>query len=82
MRHPSNRAERRHAREVARNRRRTQIYLWNWPHYDPRKNTGWNRGGKQYFACGNRCLHSMVDRHDAHLAVKKLRRAIWQADLP
>lgn len=77
MRHPSNRAERRHARELARSRRRTHIYIWHLPIGDPEKNLGWNRGGKQYFACGNRCLHSMVDRQEAHRTVKRLRRADW-----
>ena len=78
MRHPSNRAERRYARELARNRRRTHIYHWHLHIGGPEGNLGWNRGGKQYTACGNRCLHSMVDRHEAHREVKRLRRGSWQ----
>jgi hypothetical protein len=77
MRHPSNRAERRDARELARNRRRTYIYIWHLCTGDHEENLGWNRGGKQYFACGNRCLHSMADRHQAHRTVKRLRRTDW-----
>ena len=77
--HPTNRAERRHTREVWRNYRRFIILvLWNhYPGYDLEKakeNGGWNRGGKQYFACGNRCLHSMMERLSDHRDVKRLRR--------
>lgn len=78
MRHPSNRAERRYARELARNRRRTHIYLWHLPIGSPEENLGWNRGGKQYMAHGNRCFHSMSDRHEVRREVKRLRRANWQ----
>ena len=77
MRHPSNRAERRYARELARNHRRTHIYIWHLRTGDHERNLRWNRGGKQYFACVNRCLHSMVDRHEAHRTVKRLRRTDW-----
>ena len=73
MRHPSHRAERRHAR----NHRRTHIYIWHLRTGYHEENLGWNRGGKQYFACGNRCLHSMLDRHEAHCTVKRLRRTDW-----
>jgi len=72
MRHPSNRAERRQAREVA---RRTHPSL-RWQHgFEPRECRNWNRGGKQYFACGNRCAHSRESRYLARLKVKWLRRA-------
>jgi hypothetical protein len=35
MRHPSTRGERRYARELARNRRRTHIFIHRWPNDDP-----------------------------------------------
>jgi len=77
MRHPSNRAERRQARKVARNRRRTHPCLrWQFG-FNPRESRAWNRGGKQYFACGNRCSHSRESRYLAHLKVKRLRRTNW-----
>ena len=77
--HPTNRAERRHTREVWRDYRRFIILaLWNnYPSYnleEAMENGGWNRGGKQYFACGNRCMHSMWERCNNHLEVKRLRR--------
>ena len=74
--HPTNRAERRHIREVWRNYRRYIIYaLWHSRNLeDAMQNTGWDRGGKQYFACGNRCLHSKLERWSDHLDVKRLRR--------
>lgn len=81
MRHPSNRAERRQARELARNHRRVRIYLMHLRTHDPESNSAWNRGGKQSFACGNRCFHSMVTRHEAHSKVKRLRRTHWQPEL-
>lgn len=79
MKHPQNRAARRYAREVWRNHRRTHIFLWTdrsdyrngWT---PESNGGWNKGGKQYQAHGNRCMHSMYDRHERHQEVKALRR--------
>jgi hypothetical protein len=74
MRHPSTRAERRYAREVARNRRRAHQYLyWLRPGEDPRESSGWNRGGKQYFACGNRCGHRWFERYARRREVKRLR---------
>lgn len=80
MRHPSNRLERRKAREGARDRRRTHPYLCRRRDFDPRECRDWNRGGKQYFACGNRCGHSRESRHLAHIKVKRLRRTNWAAD--
>ena len=77
--HPTNRAERRYTREVWRNYRRFIILaLWNhYPNYnldEAMQNGGWNKGGKQYFACGNRCLHSKLERWSDHLEVKRRRR--------
>jgi hypothetical protein len=74
MRHPSTRGERRYARELARNRRRTHLFIYRWPNYDPRENRGWNKGGKQYIAHGNRCFHSMMDRHERRTQIKRSRR--------
>jgi hypothetical protein len=77
--HPQNRAERRHVREVWRNYRRTIIFT-TWGrgnHYDlehAMQNGGWLKGGKQYFACGNRCQGAMLERWSDHLEVKALRR--------
>lgn len=73
MRHPSTRAERRYAREVARNRRRLRIYVYRSWVVEPQENGGWNRGGKQYFACGNRCFDSMTRRHERKQELKRLR---------
>lgn len=81
MSHPSSRAERRQAREVARNRRRHTHPWLRWsPGFDPRECRDWSRGGKQYFACGNRCGHSRELRYLAHRRVKRLRRIDWPAD--
>jgi hypothetical protein len=80
MRHPSNRAERRQARKVARNRRHTHTSLRCPRGFDPRECRDWNRGGKQYFACGNRCGHSRESCYLAHRIVKRLRRTDWPAD--
>jgi hypothetical protein len=80
MRHPSNRAERRQAREVARSRRRTHPCLHRQRDFDPRECRDWNRGGKQYFACGNRCGYSRESRYLAHRIVKRLRRTDWPAN--
>jgi len=78
MRHPLNRAERREARKFARNRRRRTHPWLRWsPRYDPREGSDWNRGGKQYCACGNRCGHSREARYLAHRTVKHLRRTDW-----
>jgi hypothetical protein len=73
-------AERRQARKVARNHRRTHPSLRWRLDFDPREYREWNRGGKQYFACGNRCGHSRESRYLAHLKVKHLRRTSWAAD--
>jgi hypothetical protein len=87
--HPKNRAERRHVREVWRNYRRYIILaLWSGypaPRYNleaAMQNGGWLKGGKQYFACGNRCSHSMYERMECHLEVKRLRaeRIEWEED--
>jgi hypothetical protein len=77
--HPSNRAERRNVREVWRNYRRF-IILTSWNHYPSynmeraMENGGWFKGGKQYFACGNRCPYAMLDRYFNHQEVKRFRR--------
>jgi hypothetical protein len=80
MRHPSNRAERRQARKIARNRRRSYPHLHWRLDSNPRECRDWNRGAKQYFACGNRCGHSRESRYLDHLKVKRLRRTNWAAD--
>jgi hypothetical protein len=80
MTHPSNRSERRYAREVARNRRRTHIFIHRWYNEVPQENRGWNKGGKQYFACGNRCMS--IEHHEEYKELKALRRdTSYLADL-
>jgi hypothetical protein len=80
MRHPSTRGERRYAREVARNRRRKHLYLIHLSSEIPHEqNTVWNHGGKQCFAHGNRCAHSMADRHEHRRQLKRSRRL---SDMP
>lgn len=74
MYHPTTRSERRYAREVARNRRRTHIIVNCWYTLDPSENGGWNKGGKQYFACGNRCLSATLNDYESHKEIKRLRR--------
>ena len=77
MRHPSTRAARRYARACSLARRQSQIRdIYTRRGEDPTRNLGWNKGGKQYTACGNRCAHSMADRFLARQKVKHLRR--WQ----
>ena len=75
MHHPHTRAERRHAREVWRNhRRKVQKHWWRL------ERTGWaemlnfSRGGKQYHACGNRCMARMCVRHEHRTELKRVRR--------
>jgi hypothetical protein len=84
MNHPHTRAERRHARDVWRNRRRTHIFVFysSWPSHrynleEAMQNGGWQKGGKKYFACGNRCMSAMLERYSDHQEVKALRRQKW-----
>ena len=76
--HPRNRAERRHIREVWRNHRRkliVQFYSYQHQPHIAELNKGWMAGGKQYFACGNRCSLAMWTRYQNHAEVRALRRA-------
>jgi hypothetical protein len=78
MQHPRTRAERRYARETWRNHRRkiiTLIYTSRRQN-DPTKNRGWNKGGKQYTACGNRCGHCIYTRIEQRQQLKQIRRKI------
>jgi hypothetical protein len=74
MKHPTTRGDRRYARKVWRNHRRTHILLWTCPYDRPEINLGWNKGGKQYQGHGNRCMHSMSERYERRQEVKALRR--------
>lgn len=76
MKHPTTRGYRRYAREIWRNHRRTTIFtLWSgYSIHDAMRNGGWLKGGKQYFACGNRCFDAMYRRIEANREAKKIRR--------
>jgi hypothetical protein len=65
----------RHPSTLARNRRRKHLFIYRWPNDGPRENRGCNKGGKQYIAHGNRCFHSMMDRHERRTQLKRSRRA-------
>jgi hypothetical protein len=76
MQHPRTRAERRHARETWRNRRRKIIVTrYTGRNSDPTEDFGWLKAGKQYTACGNRCAHRFYERREGRTQVKALRRA-------
>ena len=75
MHHPRTRAERRYARETWRNHRRKIIAtLYTFRSKDPTLNLGWFKAGKQYTACGNRCVHRIYERLDNRKELKALRR--------
>jgi hypothetical protein len=81
MQHPRTRAERRHARETWRNHRRKTIAIYFAGNFsgkikDPTRNRGWNRGGKQYTACGNRCGDCIYTRIGHRKQLKQTRRKI------
>jgi hypothetical protein len=76
MRHPNSRSERRHNREVARNRRRA--FMKTWYGYrdkseDITKNRMWFHAGKQCVGHGNRCschVEKINDRRARRVALK------------
>lgn len=76
MKHPKTRGERRHVREIWRNYRRTTIFTLysNSSLEEAMENRGWLYGGKQYFACGNRCFDAMYRRAERKKEVKQIRR--------
>jgi hypothetical protein len=69
---------------VWRNHRRYIIFvLWHSRDLeDAMKNRGWVKGGKQFCACGNRCQHSMWERWNDHLDVKRIRQEpiVWDEE--
>ena len=81
MRHPYTRAERRRASLIARLRYRNRLSLFSrlWSELS-KTNLYWNRGGKQCEAHGNRCAHSMIDRHERRRTLKQLRRRLNEED--
>lgn len=77
MKHPLSRSERRFARAVWRDRRRRMMMTWYGycnSTEDPTENKMWFHSGKQCVAHGNRCPHSMIERHLRHREAKQLRR--------
>jgi hypothetical protein len=78
MQHPHSRSERRYAREIWRNHRRKIIFTrYTSRSSDPTENSGWLKGGKQYFACGNRCGHCIMQHNLERKELKSLRRKIF-----
>lgn len=77
MRHPSTRAERRFVRALARERYRSRLRL-GLVFYPERieDHPNWMMGGKQCEAHGNRCGHSLSDRHEIRRELKTLRKPI------
>ena len=77
MRHPSTRAERRHARTLSKLRYQRFLQLihsYQSTQEAAEMNRLWNHGGKRCEAHGNRCAHSLIERYEARREIKRLRR--------